>query len=55
MGARDQENRRPDRLSWMRDMRYTLAIIALVLRELGYGASDIERLNASGVVACYGA
>ena len=26
-----------------------------VLRELGYGASDIEKLNASGVVACYGA
>jgi crotonobetainyl-CoA:carnitine CoA-transferase CaiB-like acyl-CoA transferase len=25
-----------------------------VLGELGYGASEIERLNASGVVACYG-
>ena len=25
-----------------------------ILGELGYGASDIERLNASGVVACYG-
>ena len=24
-----------------------------ILSELGYGASDIERLNASGVVACY--
>jgi crotonobetainyl-CoA:carnitine CoA-transferase CaiB-like acyl-CoA transferase len=26
-----------------------------VLGELGYGAGDIERLNASGVVVCYGA
>jgi crotonobetainyl-CoA:carnitine CoA-transferase CaiB-like acyl-CoA transferase len=26
-----------------------------VLGELGYGASDIEKLTASGVVACYGA
>jgi crotonobetainyl-CoA:carnitine CoA-transferase CaiB-like acyl-CoA transferase len=26
-----------------------------ILGELGYGANDIERLNASGVVACYGA
>jgi crotonobetainyl-CoA:carnitine CoA-transferase CaiB-like acyl-CoA transferase len=25
-----------------------------ILAELGYGASDIERLNASGVVACHG-
>jgi crotonobetainyl-CoA:carnitine CoA-transferase CaiB-like acyl-CoA transferase len=24
-----------------------------ILRDLGYGASDVERLNASGVVACY--
>lgn len=26
-----------------------------ILGELGYGASDIERLHASGAVACYGA
>jgi crotonobetainyl-CoA:carnitine CoA-transferase CaiB-like acyl-CoA transferase len=26
-----------------------------ILGELGYGAGDIERLNASGVVGCYGA
>lgn len=26
-----------------------------ILADLGYGASDIEKLNASGVVACYGA
>jgi crotonobetainyl-CoA:carnitine CoA-transferase CaiB-like acyl-CoA transferase len=26
-----------------------------ILGELGYAASDIERLDASGVVACYGA
>ena len=25
-----------------------------ILGELGYGANDIERLSASGVVACYG-
>ena len=25
-----------------------------ILGELGYGASDIQKLTASGVVACYG-